>query len=71
METEFDLDNLFFRFTLNSFAEMAFGTDVGALSLDSDDPVPFAAAFDFAQSVLDRRFNKCVLCRLTQLEDRR
>jgi hypothetical protein len=37
---------------------MAFGTDVGALSLDSDNPVPFAAAFDFAQSVLDRRFNK-------------
>ncbi|ORY63680.1 putative cytochrome P450 monooxygenase [Leucosporidium creatinivorum] len=54
---EFDLDTLFFRFTLNSFAEMAFGTDVGALSLDSDEPVPFAAAFDFAQSVLDRRFN--------------
>ncbi|ORY63681.1 putative cytochrome P450 monooxygenase [Leucosporidium creatinivorum] len=53
---EFSLDALFFRFTLNSFADLAFGVDVGALSTESDEPVPFAAAFDFAQSILALRF---------------
>jgi hypothetical protein len=58
LHTAFSLDTLFFRFTLNSFAELAFGLDVGALSTESDEPVPFAAAFDFAQSVLALRFTK-------------
>jgi hypothetical protein len=49
---------------LNSFAEMAFGQDIGALSLDSDAPVPFADAFDYAQSILDMRFMEYILrCR--------
>ena len=51
-----NLSSLFFRFTLNSFAEMAFGTDIRALSTETDAPVPFAEAFDYAQSVLDGRF---------------
>lgn len=56
--TAFSLDTLFFRFTLNSFAELAFGLDVGALSTESDEPVPFAAAFDSAQTILALRFTK-------------
>ncbi|BGP01480.1 putative cytochrome P450 monooxygenase [Rhodotorula toruloides ATCC 204091] len=53
---EFDLQDLFFRFTLNSFAEMAFGKDIGALNTESDEPVPFAKAFDYGQVVMNRRF---------------
>ncbi|KAK4057975.1 hypothetical protein OIO90_001194 [Microbotryomycetes sp. JL221] len=52
----FALDTLFFAFTLQSFAEMAMGIDVGALNLESDKPIPFAEAFDQAQELLDRRF---------------
>ena len=37
---------------------MAFSQDIGALSLDTDAPVPFAAAFDYAQGQMARRFNK-------------
>ncbi|KAM0788869.1 hypothetical protein ACM66B_002954 [Microbotryomycetes sp. NB124-2] len=52
----FALDTLFFAFTLDSFAEMAFGLSIGALNPDSDAPIPFAEAFDEAQGLLDRRF---------------
>lgn len=57
----FDLADLFFRFTLDSFTEMAFGMSTGAL--DTDEPVPFAVAFDYAQGVMDARFNKLSLGR--------
>lgn len=53
---EFDLSDLFFRFTLDSFTEMAFGKSTR--SLETSEPVPFAVAFDYAQGVMDRRFNK-------------
>lgn len=52
---DFDLAELFFRFTLDSFTEMAFGRSTRAL--DSTEPVPFAVAFDYAQGVMDLRFN--------------
>ncbi|SGZ20464.1 BQ5605_C021g09279 [Microbotryum silenes-dioicae] len=52
----FDLSQLFFRFTLESFGGMAFGCDIGALSTETDEPVPFTAAFDYAQVVLNKRF---------------
>lgn len=52
---EFDLAALFFAFTLSSFTSMAFGQDIGALKIDDDTPVPFAVAFDFAQSRMDSR----------------
>ena len=35
---------LFFRFTLESFAVMAFGSSIGALSLETDEPVPFGSS---------------------------
>ncbi|GAA5997838.1 hypothetical protein JCM5350_002745 [Sporobolomyces pararoseus] len=54
--TTFDLSELFFRFTLSSFSEMAFGSNFGALSTETDEPVPFAKAFDYAQVVMNRRF---------------
>jgi cytochrome P450 len=44
--TTFDLSELFFRFTLSSFSEMAFGSNFGALSTETDEPVPFAKAFE-------------------------
>lgn len=53
---EFDLSDLFFRFTLDSFTEMAFGKSTR--SLETSEPVPFAVAFDYAQGIMDRRFNK-------------
>lgn len=37
----FDLADLFFRFTLESFGQMAFGTHIGALSPGRPAPVPF------------------------------
>lgn len=53
----FALDQLFFRFTLSSFSYMTFGRpDVGAL--ETGEPVPFAEAFDEAQSIMDGRFTK-------------
>lgn len=52
-----DEQALFFDFTLSSFTKMAFSQDVGSLTLDTRPPVPFAAAFDFAQSQMARRFN--------------
>ncbi|KDE06199.1 hypothetical protein MVLG_03479 [Microbotryum lychnidis-dioicae p1A1 Lamole] len=52
----FDLAGLFFRFTLNSFTELAFGYDIGALNAATDKPVPFATAFDYAQGVVESRF---------------
>lgn len=56
----FDLQELFFRFTLDTFCKMSFGFDVGALSLDSAAPVPFAQAFDRVQVLINKRFNKSV-----------
>ncbi|GAA5832431.1 hypothetical protein JCM11251_006452 [Rhodosporidiobolus azoricus] len=53
----FDLSDLFFRFTLSSFTEFAFGHDIGALSTETDAPVPFAQAFDYAQVIMNNRFN--------------
>ncbi|SCV70500.1 BQ2448_1894 [Microbotryum intermedium] len=51
-----DLMSLFFRFTLNSFSDMAFGSAVNALSTETDGPVPFAMAFDEAQGIMNDRF---------------
>ncbi|RKO86207.1 cytochrome P450, partial [Blyttiomyces helicus] len=51
-----DLHDLLFRFTLESFGHIGFGISFGCLT--SDDPVPFAAAFDRAQSVVDQRSRK-------------
>ncbi|KAE8203244.1 hypothetical protein CF327_g7785, partial [Tilletia walkeri] len=52
------LPELFFRYTLNSFARMAFGTDIGCLTNDPgclDTPVAFAVAFDYAQLIINDR----------------
>ncbi|KAL8280285.1 hypothetical protein RQP46_007399 [Phenoliferia psychrophenolica] len=38
------------------FALMAFGRNIGALSLETDAPVPFASALDYAQGVMNKRF---------------
>jgi len=53
-----DLHDLFFRFTLDSFTEIAFGKDLKILeryAAGERDPVPFAAAFDTAQIITDYR----------------
>lgn len=54
-----NLPDLFFRFTLSSFAVMAFSANVGCLPEDvkgMDEVVAFAANFDYAQRVMEGRF---------------
>lgn len=51
---EFDIQELFFGFTLDSFAEIAFGESCGCLSDGA--PVPFAQAFDLVQAHSAARF---------------
>ena len=53
------LPELMFRYTLSSFAKMAFAANLNCLSPDPDSlkrPVPFAVAFDRAQSIINDRF---------------
>ncbi|PWN17994.1 cytochrome P450 [Microstroma glucosiphilum] len=55
------LPNLFFRYTLSSFAKMAFGADIQCLKPDPaclQEDVPFATAFDSAQEHINNRFTK-------------
>ena len=54
-----NMSELFFRYTLSSFAKMAFGSDLGCLTEDPaslETPHPFAVAFDFSQGVMNKRF---------------
>lgn len=54
-----NLPDLMFRFTLDSFLEMAFAAPQGCLPSDHaglDKQVPFAQAFDWAQGVVAKRF---------------
>ncbi|KAJ1553640.1 hypothetical protein HK405_007340 [Cladochytrium tenue] len=50
-----DLHELFFKFTLDGFCRIGFGEHLGSLS--SEKPLPFATAFDDAQTRIVRRFN--------------
>jgi cytochrome P450 len=56
---EINLPDLFFRFTLSSFSQMAFSADLECLP-DTVEGLKkrneFADAFDFAQTVVDNRF---------------
>ncbi|KAJ3375394.1 Protein kinase alk2 [Allomyces arbusculus] len=51
--TVVDLHDWFHRFTLDAFMEIGFGTPVD--SLQADAPLPFATAFDQAQSITSKR----------------
>lgn len=56
-----ELQDVFFRFTLSSFATIAFSADVECLSSDPaalDIKVPFAAHFDYAQKIMDQRITE-------------
>ncbi|CAG8440405.1 8104_t:CDS:2 [Funneliformis mosseae] len=50
----FDLQDLFFRFTMDSFVKITFGIDLKCLE-NPKEPVKFASAFDFAQRVISNR----------------
>ncbi|PKY39446.1 cytochrome P450 [Rhizophagus irregularis] len=50
-----DLQDIFFRFTLDSFGKITFETDFGSLT-NPNEPVQFAEAFDFVQTMIDKRF---------------
>ncbi|KAJ3328244.1 hypothetical protein HDU76_010321 [Blyttiomyces sp. JEL0837] len=50
----FDLQDIFFRFTLDGFCKIGFGIDLH--SMTEEKPVPFAAAFDQAQLRMMHRF---------------
>lgn len=55
------LPDLFFRYTLSSFASIAFGADIGCLTSSPtclDHQVPFSVAFDAAQEHINKRLVK-------------
>ncbi|KAI9361690.1 cytochrome P450 [Zopfochytrium polystomum] len=49
-----NLNDLFFRFTMDGFCKVAFGAEIGCMK--SGEPPVFAASFDRAQSSLFKRF---------------
>lgn len=53
LSTPIDVHDLFFRFTLDGFAKIGFGTELNCMNTDS---VPFAVAFDRCQATMDFRF---------------
>ena len=57
---EIDLSSLLFAFTLDSFARLALGLEVGSLTSEGIVNVPFAQAFDYAQWVSATRIVKSV-----------
>ncbi|KAK3829498.1 MAG: cytochrome P450 [Linnemannia elongata] len=50
-----DLQDVFYKYTLDSFGEIAFGQSFGCLDRPGDE-VPFAAAFDRLNQTLSERF---------------
>jgi len=48
------MQELFFRFTFESFGQIGFGVEFGALT--SSEPVAFASAFDGLQNLIAKRF---------------
>ncbi|KAL1922934.1 uncharacterized protein VTP21DRAFT_9310 [Calcarisporiella thermophila] len=50
---EIDLNNLFYRYTLESFLKIGFGTAIDAMDMSKD--VQFAKSFDFVQSEIGIR----------------
>ena len=55
-QVSFDLQDVFFRYTLDSICEIGFGVELGSLSRD----VPFQKAFDRAQATSERRYYKAL-----------
>lgn len=51
----FDIQDLMFRFTLDTICQVAFGSDPGALR-DPEASIPFADAFDYCQFCIDKSF---------------
>lgn len=51
--TIIDMQDLFFRFTMDSIGKIAFGRNLGCLTTES---VPFSDAFDTAQYYAEKRF---------------
>ena len=50
-----DIQDMFFRYTLDSFGDLAFGTRVGCVAAEGVQP-PFAHAFDQANILTMKRF---------------
>ncbi|KAJ3109799.1 Protein kinase alk2 [Phlyctochytrium planicorne] len=50
-----DLQDLFFRFTLDGFAKIGYGIDLNTLS-NSSAKIPFAVNFDESQAHMEKRF---------------
>ncbi|KAJ3076550.1 hypothetical protein HDU98_002542 [Podochytrium sp. JEL0797] len=53
-DNEFDLQELFFRFTFDSFTKIGFGVEVNTMSATGT--IPFMAAFDSIQARMFKRF---------------
>ncbi|CAG8561406.1 4604_t:CDS:2 [Funneliformis mosseae] len=52
----FDLQDLFFKFTMDAFGKVTFGLDLKCLE-NPKEPVKFATAIDLVQRVMDDRIN--------------
>ncbi|CAB4440115.1 unnamed protein product [Rhizophagus irregularis] len=62
----FDLQELFYRFTLNSFGRITFGLDFDCLT-NIKNPVKFAVAFDLAQTITNKRVTNPYLWRCNEM----
>ncbi|GBB96249.1 hypothetical protein RclHR1_02710008 [Rhizophagus clarus] len=62
----FDLQELFYRFTLDSFGKITFGLDFDCLT-NLKNPVRFAAEFDLAQSITNKRITNPFLWRFNEM----
>jgi hypothetical protein len=55
---EIKLSKLFFSYSLDTFCEMAYSSNPGALEMEKEGKSPpFAAAFDLTQTITSRRFS--------------
>ncbi|RIB18841.1 cytochrome P450 [Gigaspora rosea] len=59
-----DLQDLFHRFTMDTFGDMSFGVDFGCLS-NPENKSQFVTSFDYAQSTITKRFTN-PLWRITE-----
>jgi cytochrome P450 len=62
----FDLQELFYRFTLDSFGKITFGLDFNCLT-NLKNPVKFAADFDLAQTITNKRVTNPYLWRYNEM----
>ncbi|CAG8828166.1 20750_t:CDS:2, partial [Dentiscutata erythropus] len=56
-EKPIDLQDLFYRFTMDTFGDMSFGVDFGCLT-HPEEKSQFVTNFDFAQDIMFERYGR-------------